>query len=119
MEPEVVTCVIICCPQGVTTALVFMGFEWTRGDCVERLPSFQISGVHFIEGPIYTCNRVVSEKQKPPVVLTMNLTMFLGLGLSYAPNASPGFMAPMKELFRPWTVAVTKMFDSLEGGCIW
>lgn len=101
MEPEEVTCVIVCCPQGVTTALVFMVFEWTREDCVDRMPSFQISSVHFIGGPIYTCNRVVSEKQKPPMVLTISLTMCPGLGLSHAPNASPGFMAPMKEFFRP------------------
>lgn len=57
-----------------------MVFEWTRGDCVDMMPSFQISRVHFIEGPIYTRNRVVSEKQKPPVVLTISLTMYLGLG---------------------------------------
>lgn len=33
---------------------------------------------------------MVSEKQKPPVVLTISLTVYLGLSLSYAPNASHG-----------------------------
>lgn len=76
-----------------------MVFDWIRGDCVDMTPSFQIRRVHYIEGPIYTRNKVVSEKQKPPVVLTISLTMYLGLGLSHIPNATPGLMAPMKELF--------------------
>lgn len=49
---------IIGCPQGISPALVFTVFEWTRRDHVD-IRSSQIRN-----GALYIGNEVVSEKQK-------------------------------------------------------